>query len=71
MPRVLLTEEEKRERIAASKKKWVENNREAYNAMQRPHTRKFYEENKIEQRELAMKRYYYKKEAEVFRNILL
>ena len=65
------TEEEKKKSAVIASLKWRSKNREVYNAIQIPLSRQYYQKNKILVREKAMKKYYYKKEAQVFRNILL
>ena len=71
MPRVLLTEEEKRASRLAACKRWRENHREQYNEIMRPVTRRFYQNHKEEQSKKCLARYYYRREAERFRNILI
>lgn len=50
--------------------KWREANREVYNATMRRGAKKYYETHKDKKNIDALKRYYLKKELEVFRNIL-
>ena len=71
MPRILLTAEEKRLRLAIARKKWREGHRDKYNESMRPISRRYYNDNRDLERRRALGRYYFKKEAEVFRNILI
>ena len=71
MPRILLTEEEKRTSRLAACKRWREKHREQYNEIMRPVTRRFYNKNKDVLSKKCLARYFYNKEAERFRNILL
>lgn len=71
LPKPTKTVEEKKKLSVIASLKWRANNREDYNKIQLPLSRQYYQKNKILVREKAKKKYYYKKEALVFRNILL
>ena len=51
--------------------RWREKNKEKYNAIQGPHSIRWYNENKARANRNTMNRYYYRKEAAIFRHILL
>lgn len=51
--------------------KWRENNKDEYLEYMKPQTLRYYHSHKIECNERRMKLYYYRKECEIFRKILL
>jgi fructose-1,6-bisphosphatase len=66
-----LTEEEKKHRNVAAQLKWRSQNRATYNQLMLPISRRYYIQNKEVQNKKALGRYYYKKECQIFRNILI
>ena len=71
MPRILLTAEEKKERITSSRIKWRSENRERYNKCMVPIAKRYYDTNKAVESKKSLARYHFKREAERFRNILI
>lgn len=63
--------EEKKRRAVAAQMKWRSENREKYNKLMAPVSRRYYNENKEIESKKSLGRYYYKKEAAIFRNILI
>ena len=59
------------ESIKQSIYNWREEHRAEYNACMRRASKKFYEKNKDDKNKKCLARYYFKKESEIFRNILL
>lgn len=59
------------ENIKQSIYNWREENRASYNACMRRGAKKYYENHKDEKNKKSLERYYFKKESERFRNILL
>lgn len=50
---------------------WREENRDVYNECMRRGAKKYYEKHKNDKNKKNLARYYFKKESEIFRNILL
>ena len=66
-----ITEEEKKQKAVAAQLKWRSQNRDAYNQLMVPISRRYYRENKEAESKKSLARYYYKKECQIFRNILI
>lgn len=71
MPRIMKTPEEKKTSAIQASLRWRAKNKEAYNLTQKPHSLRYYRENKEVENKKALQRYHYRKEAIRFRNILL
>jgi hypothetical protein len=51
--------------------KWRESNKDKYNELMREHNKKYYDKHKEQQIKKKSDRYYFNKECQRFRNILL
>jgi FAD/FMN-containing dehydrogenase len=51
--------------------KWRESNKDKYNELMREHNKKYYDEHKEQRIKKNLDRYYFNKECQRFRNILL